>query len=75
MLNGIILIVLCVTDKAIASKGFQIFQAFCEYCETILPLVLGVYLIYIIQAIGFVSDEEEGSELSRSTNEQSIKNY
>ena len=69
MLNGIILIVLCVNEKPISNQGFDTFQAFCEYCETLLPLVLGVYLIYTIESIGFVTDDDITVSNSRLTHD------
>ena len=69
LVNGIVLIIISVNEKMRATSSFIIFQAFTEYCETLLPIILGVFLIYIIEAIGFV-DEEEMSQVLRTTEDQ-----
>ena len=68
LINGIVLIIISIHEKTIASSTFIAFQVFTEYCETLLPLVLGIFLIYIIEEIGFV-DEEEMSQVVQTTDE------
>ena len=69
LINGIVLIIIFIHGETKVGEAFKGFQGFTEYCETLLPLILGIFLIYIIEAIGFV-DEEEMSQVVQTTQDQ-----
>lgn len=62
LVNGLVLVLLLLNSDTdmptIIPVGFAVFQTISEYCETFLPLILGMFLIYLIEAIGFVDDDQ-----------------
>lgn len=61
-INGIVLIIKVIThDDATTSWSVVVFMLICEYCETLLPLALGIFLIFFIETIGFVTEDDDMS--------------